>query len=287
MQIYVQEFKEFLKAVFEKQAYFSDLSPTNNVEVLDGIKSNATAFTVKASDIPVTINAYDKGANVGFGTGTGNTTRFGARKEIVYTDIDVPYQADWAIHEGIDRHTVNADLDAAVADRLALHAQAKVQAFDMSVAETLRGLDGAHEMTVGALTNESVTALFDQLDTYYTNNEAVGQKVAKVGPALYNAIVNHPLSTTSKNSTVDINGNEVRYFKGFEISKVPENRLGGLAAITYIKGIGKVFTGINTTRTIESEDFDGLALQGAGKYGSFVLGANEKAVVLVSSTPQG
>jgi len=45
------------------------------------------------------------------------------------------------------------------------------------------------------------------------------------------------------------------------------------------EGIGKAFTGINTARTIESEDFDGVALQGAGKAGEFILPDNKKAVV--------
>ena len=35
---------------------------------------------------------------------------------------------------------------------------------------------------------------------------------------------------------------------------------------------------INTARTIESEDFDGVALQGAGKAGEFILPDNKKAV---------
>ena len=52
----------------------------------------------------------------------------------------------------------------------------------------------------------------------------------------------------------------------------------------YIEGVAKAFTGINTARTIESEDFDGLALQGAGKAGEFILPDNKPAVVKVSFT---
>ena len=52
----------------------------------------------------------------------------------------------------------------------------------------------------------------------------------------------------------------------------------GDCCYAYIAGVGKAFTGINTTRTVESEDFDGLALQGAGKAGEYILPANKKAV---------
>lgn len=56
----------------------------------------------------------------------------------------------------------------------------------------------------------------------------------------------------------------------------------GEVCYAYITGVGKAFTGINTARTIESEDFDGVALQGAGKAGEFILVDNKKAVVKVT-----
>ena len=43
--------------------------------------------------------------------------------------------------------------------------------------------------------------------------------------------------------------------------------------------IGKAYLGISTSRTIESEDFDGVALQGAGKGGQWVSNDNQKAIV--------
>jgi hypothetical protein len=58
----------------------------------------------------------------------------------------------------------------------------------------------------------------------------------------------------------------------------------GECCYAYIEGVGKAFTGINTARTIESEDFDGVALQGAGKAGEYILPANKKAVVKVTVT---
>ena len=114
------------------------------------------------------------------------------------------------------------------------------------------------------------------------NIEAVGTKRAKVCADLYNAIVDHRLTTTSKGSVANIDENGVVKFKGFLIEEVPDDLFQtGEVAYVYIDGVGKAFTGINTARTIESEDFDGVALQGAGKAGEFILPDNKKAVCKV------
>src|SRR5690606_8989460 len=127
---YQQQFRQLLQAVFQSRAYFRDFFG-GNIEALDGVQHNETAFYVKTSDIPVVVGtAYDKGENVAFGTGTGSSTRFGERTEIIYTDTPVPYTWEWVYHEGIDRHTVNNDFQAAVADRLDLQAQAKIRKFN-------------------------------------------------------------------------------------------------------------------------------------------------------------
>src|SRR5690625_2520756 len=131
---YQPQFKELLQAVFQNRAYFRDFFG-GNIEALDGVQHNENAFNVKTSDIPVVVGTYDKGANVAFGTGTANSTRFGDRTEIIYTDTPVPYTWEWAIHEGIDRHTVNNDFNAAIADRLDLQAQAKIRKFNQQHSE--------------------------------------------------------------------------------------------------------------------------------------------------------
>ena len=94
------------------------------------MRENETAFYVKTSDIPVTVGTgYDKAATKAFGTGTGSSSRFGERKEIIYKDTPVNYSWGWNFHEGIDRHTVKNEFDVAVADCLELQAQAKTKAF--------------------------------------------------------------------------------------------------------------------------------------------------------------
>lgn len=281
---YQKQFKELLKAVYAKQAYFGEFFG-GGVEVLDGVTHNKTAFSIKTSDIPVVVGTeYNKGENIGFGTGTGSSTRFGNRTEIIYQDTDVPYDWEWVFHEGIDKHTVNADFESAVADRLDLQAQAKVQLFD-NKGGLFISKSADKTFALASISNDDVLKLFNQLSNAYVNMEAIGTKMAWVKPQLYNAIVDHPITTSAKHSSVNIDTNGLLNFKGFVIKEVPETKFqSGEIAYTSIVGVGKQFTGINTSRTIQSEDFDGVALQGAGKAGEFILPANKKAVIKVTST---
>lgn len=281
VRTYQKEFKGLLQAVYKKQAYFADFF-NGGIEALDGVQHNEAAFYVKTSDIPVVFaEGYSKDAAVAMGAGTGNTSRFGQRTEIIYTDTPVNYTWDWKFHEGIDRHTVNNGFDVAVADRLDLQAQAKTQMFNVKHSAFIASVAG-EEMTLAAYTNEAVLALFNELSKHFVNIHAVGEKIAKVGADLYNAIVDHALTTTGKGSAANIDTNGVVRFKGFTIEEIPEDVMQeGVVAYAYIKGVAKAFTGINTTRTIESEDFDGVALQGAGKAGEYIPEDNKKAVVKV------
>ena len=144
------------------------------------------------------------------------------------TNTPVNYGWGWNFHEGIDRHTVSNDLDAAIADWLELQARAKVSS------------------------------------------------------DLYNAIVDHPLTTSAKNSAASIDENGVVKFKGFLIQEIPDELFQtSECCYAYIEGVRKAFIGINTAQTIESEDFDGMAFQGAGKASEYTLPDNKKAVVKV------
>lgn len=279
---YQMEFKNLLQAVFKKQAYFADFFG-GGIEALDGVQHNETAFYVKTSDIPVVFgDAYSKDANTAMGTGTSNKSRFGERKEIIYVDTPVPYSWEWVFHEGIDRHTVNNNFEVAVADRLDLQAQAKTQYFNAKHSAFIAASAG-HSEALADYTADNVLALFNKLSKHYTNIHAIGEKVAKVNSDLYNAIVDHPLTTSAKGSAANIDANGVLKFKGFIIEEIPEDVLQeNVIAYTYIRGVAKAFTGINTARTVESEDFDGVALQGAGKAGEYIPEDNKKAVVKIT-----
>lgn len=56
---YQLDFKELLQAVFAVQAYFADFFG-GELEALDGVQENETAFYVKTSDIPVVIGTAYK-----------------------------------------------------------------------------------------------------------------------------------------------------------------------------------------------------------------------------------
>lgn len=282
VRTYQKDFKGLLQAVFKKQAYFADFFG-GGLEALDGVQHNETAFYVKTSDIPVVFgDAYSKDAATAFGAGTSNSSRFGQRTEIVYTDTPVNYSWEWVFHEGIDRHTVNNNFDVAVADRLDLQAQAKTQKFNAQHSKFIAQSAG-HTEQLTEYTADAVLALFNKLAKYYINIHAIGEKVAKVNADLYNAIVDHPLTTSAKGSAANIDSNGILRFKGFVIEEIPDDVMQeNVVAYTYIRGVAKAFTGINTARTIESEDFDGVALQGAGKAGEYIPEDNKKAVCKVT-----
>ena len=282
VRTYQKEFKGLLQAVFKKQSYFGDFFG-GGIEALDGVQHNETAFFVKTSDLPVVFgDGYNTDDAVAFGAGTGGTSRFGERKEIIYTDTPVNYSWGWVFHEGIDRHTVNNGFDVAVADRLDLQAQAKTQKFNAQHSKFIAESAG-HTEELSAYSADAVLALFNTLSKYFTNIHAIGERVAKVNSDLYNAIVDHPLTTTGKNSAARIDENGIVKFKGFVIEEVPTDVLqANVSAYVYIRGVAKAFTGINTARTVESEDFDGVALQGAGKAGEYIPEDNKKAVVKVT-----
>lgn len=286
---YTRQFRDLLQAVFNVQSYFGEFF-AGGLEALDGVSEAATAFTVKTSDIPVVVGTYNTGANIAFLARTANTTRFGPRTEIIYTNTDVPYTRNWAYHEGIDRFTVNNAMEAAIADRLELHAQAKTRLFNTWHSEFIAASAG-HTEALADYDEASIIDLFDKLAAYFVNIEAVGQKIALVNTTVYNKLVDSNLVKTDKNSTIQLNTNNLPMFKDFALRVIPDAMFtvaggtgaGTYAAYAFIAGIGKAFTGINTVRTIESEDFDGVALQGAGKAGEFIIDDNKKAVVKVTA----
>jgi len=206
---YQKEFKQLLQAVFAKQSYFADFFG-GSIEAIDGIQENETAFYVKTSDIPVVVGtAYKKDAAVAMGAGTGSTNRFGNRTEVIYTDVPVNYSWEWVFHEGIDRHTVNNDFDAAIADRLELQARAKTATFNSKHSLFISSAAGKFIAGGASITKDTVADIFAQLDAYYTDAEVVGARLAKVNSVVWNAIIDSGLATSSKGSTVNIDNNTI------------------------------------------------------------------------------
>lgn len=276
VRVYSKQFLQLLSTVYQAQSVFM---PTfGALQALDGVQNNATAFSVKTNDMAVVVGEYSTDANTAFGTGTAKSSRFGEMKEVIYADTDVPYTAGWAIHEGLDQMTVNNDLDAAVADRLNLQAQAKTRLFNVAMGQAL----AAAGTDLGAV--DDVNALFESAVEKYTDLEVIAPVRAYVTASVYNTIIDLPNVNTSKNSAVNIDTNGMVWFRGISITKVPTQYMGGKAVIFAPDNVARVFTGINIARTIQAIDFAGVELQGAGKYGTFILDDNKKAIF--TATPK-
>lgn len=276
VRVYSKQFLQLLSTVYQAQSVFMPTFGT--LQALDGVSNNAVAFSVKTNDMAVVVGEYSTDANTAFGTGTSNSSRFGEMKEVIYADTDVPYTANWAIHEGLDQMTVNNDLDAAVADRLNLQAQAKTRLFNVAMGKAL----SAAGTDLGTV--DDVNALFEEAVEKYTDLEVIAPVRAYVTATVYNAIIDLANVTTAKNSAVNIDTNGIMSFRGITITKVPTQYMGGKAVIFAPDNIARLFTGINIARTIQAIDFAGVELQGAGKYGTFILDDNKKAIF--TATPK-
>lgn len=271
VRLYQKQFIGLMQTVFGVQSTFT---PTfGALQALDGIQNNAIAFSVKANDVPVAVGTYNTDPNVAFGTGTSKSNRFGPMQEIIYGDIDVPYSFGWSFNEGIDQLTVNNDLNAAVADRLNLQAQAKTRLFNSKLGAYLVSSAAAD---LGAV--DDVNKVFEAASERYTDLEVVVPVRAYVTAEVYNAIIDHQLVTSSKGSAVNIDENGIMRFRDIIITKTPTRYMAGKSIIFAPDNIGRAFTGINVVRTIQSENFAGVALQGAGKAGQWISDDNRQAI---------
>ena len=284
IKIYTKEYAGMLQDIFEKKAYFMRAFG-GALQTKDGVKDNENFLELKTSDTDVVIQTYSTDANVGFGTGTGNTTRFGTRKEIKSVDTQVPYEAPMAIHEGIDDFTVNDIPAQVVAERLALHAVAWAEYADNLMGKALS--DQASETLTGELTEAGVTALFAEAHKKFVNNK-VSQSVnhvAYVTADVYNFLIDSGLATTGKQSSANIDNQTMFKFKGFVLVELPDDKFQkGEQALFVADNVGVAGIGVQVTRALDSEDFAGVALQGAGKYGKFIPTKNEKAILKAKLT---
>ena len=284
IKIYTKEYAGMLQDIFEKKAYFMRAFG-GALQTKDGVKDNENFLELKTSDTDVVIQTYSTDANVGFGTGTANTTRFGVRKEIKSVDTQVPYEAPMAIHEGIDDVTVNDIPAQVVAERLALHAVAWAEYADNLMGKALS--DQASETLTGELTEAGVTALFAEAHKKFVNNK-VSQSVdhvAYVTADVYNFLIDSGLATSGKQSSANIDNQTIFKFKGFVLVELPDDKFQeGEQALFVADNVGVAGIGVQVTRALDSEDFAGVALQGAGKYGKFIPTKNEKAILKATLT---
>lgn len=280
LKVYTKEFAKVLEDVYEAQQHF--MEPFGGaLQVVDGIKSSDTFMSLKVSDVEVTIQDYDTGEDVGFGSGTGNSTRFGERKEIKSIDKDIEFEKPLAIHEGVDSVTVNDDADEVIKERAAAHAEAWVEHINGFLSEAL-SKNAGKTLKATELSKEGVIAAFDEASKEFTNNK-VSKKVARyayVSPDVYNLLVNNGLTTSAKNSSVNIDDNALTMFKGFVIKEIADEYFQTSENIYFVaQNVGVAGVGIEIYRMLDSEDFAGVAIQSAAKYGKYVPEKNKKAIL--------
>ena len=281
VRVYTPQYTKMLSTIFNvKKAFEGALAP---IQTLDGVQYNSKAFLVKTNATPVVVGTYKTDANVVFGTGTGTGSRFGEMKEVIYADTEVNYDYSLAIHEGIDRYTVNNDLNAAVADRLRLHSEAQTREVNRRVGKFLSANAGETK-ELAKLDEANIQKLFNQVNVYVVNTEINAPIKCYLRAQLYNAIVDLTSTNKSKGSNVNIDNNGLLKYKNIELVETPEQYFeNNIVAIFSPDGIVIPFIGIETARTIEAQEFDGVKLQAAAKGGTFVLDDNKKAIIKVTS----
>ena len=281
VRVYTPQYTKVLSTIFGVQKAFAGaLAP---IQTLDGIQHNTKAFMVKTNNTPVVVGTYNADSTKVFGAGTGLGSRFGELKEVVYQDTEVNYDYTLAIHEGLDRFHVNNDLDVAVADRLRLHSEAQTREMNKNIGKFL-STNAGETKELAKLDEASIQKLFNQVNAYVTNTEINAPIKCYIRVQVYNAIIDMASTNKSKGSNINLDSNGLLKYKNIELIVVPEQYFeNNVVAIFSPDGIVIPFIGIETARTVEAEDFDGVKLQAAAKGGTFVLDDNKKAIIKVTS----
>lgn len=282
---YAKQFMGILPNLFTSETYFLRAFG-NKLQVKDGVKETDTFMDLKVSDTAdVTLQNYSTDPNVAFGTGTGNSSRFGPRKEIKSINKQVGYEKPLAIHEGIDDFTVNDMPEQVVAERLEKHGLAWAHYVDDLLGKVLS--EGASKTFSDSLNEAGVAKVFSDAHKLFVNNKVSRRIswVAYVNADVYDFLVDNKLTTSAKQSTANIETQDIKMFKGFILIELPETKFQkGEQVIFSADGVGIVGLGIQTARTFDSENFKGIALQGAAKYGKYLPEENKKAIAKAKLT---
>lgn len=289
IKLYTKQYAGMLQNIFESKSAFLRAFG-GEIQTIQGAEADSNFLNLKISDTDVVIQDYNTGENVGFGTGTGTSNRFGPRKEVKSVDLQVPFDTPLAIHEGIDSYTVNDIPDQVVAERLALHAVAWAENYDAVMSAELS--TNASDTLEGELTEEGVTKLFADARKIFVNNKVSNSIawVAYVNADVYNFLIDSKLATTSKNSSANVDEQSLYKFKGFILEELSDDKFQEGEQVYFVAdGVGVAGLGIPVARTMDSEDFAGVALQGAGKLGKYIPEKNKKAILkaTLTDTPAG
>jgi hypothetical protein len=280
IKLYTKQYAGMLPELFAKKSAFLR-SFGGTIQTIQGAEAKADFLDLKTTDTDVVIQAYSTDAAVAFGAGTGSTNRFGVRKEVKSTDVQVAFDTPLSIHEGIDSYTVNDIPEQVVAERLALHAVAWAEYYD-GVMSALLSTSASATLTETELSEAGVTAAFAEARKTFVNNSVSNSVawVAYISADVYNFLIDSKLATTDKNSSVNVDTQTMYKFKGFELVELPDAKFQtGENAYFVADGVGVAGVAIPVARTMDSEDFAGVALQAAGKLGKYIPTKNKKAIL--------
>lgn len=279
IKYYTKQFAGVLPTLFEKKTAFLR-SFGGLVQVKAGAEADVNFLVLKTTNSAVVIQNYSTDAAVAFEGGTGNSNRFGKRTEIKSVDTTVAYEKPLAIHEGVDNFTVNDIPEQVVAERLALHASSWAGHVDKLLGKAIS--DAASETLEAALTADGVTKLFADAHKKFVNNDVSENiaHVAYVNADVYNLLVDSGLTTTAKNSTVNIDNQTVEKFKGFVIVEMADSKMQADEVAYFVAdGVGVAGVGVQVARAMDSETFAGTLLQAAAQYGKYIPEDNKKAIL--------
>ena len=280
IKLYTKQYAGMLPELFAKKSAFLRAFG-GTIQTLQGAEADANFLNLKTTDTDVVIQAYSTGAAVAFGAGTGNTNRFGVRKEVKSTDTQVPFDTPLSIHEGIDSFTVNDIPEQVVAERLALHAVAWAEHYD-GIMSALLSTSASATLTETRLSEDGVTNAFAEAHKKFVNNNVSNSIawVAYVTADVYNFLIDSKLATTAKNSSANVDEQSLYKFKGFELAELPDAKFQTGDNVYFVAdGVGVAGVAIPVARTMDSEDFAGVALQAAGKLGKYIPDKNKKAIL--------
>ncbi|KAB5324038.1 capsid protein [Parabacteroides distasonis] len=283
---YTKQYVGMFPNIFSKKARFLSAFG-GTIQVVDGITDATVYMDLKISnDVDAVLQEYNTGENVAFGSGTGNSNRFGERKEIKSVNKQVNFDSPLAIHEGVDNFTVNDVPNQVIAERQAKHAEAWTEKFSQIASKALS--TAASETLSGTLNEDGLTKLFNDARKKLINNNVSKDIVwrAYVTADVYNLLVDSKLATTTKKSSVNIDENELYKFKGFVLEEYPDVYFQSGEQVYFVAdGVGQMGLGVQTSRALDATDFVGIVLQAAGKPAKYIPEKNAKAILKAKLSP--
>lgn len=288
--VYIQRYKEVVQSIIENRMYFQDLY--GEKDYIDGVQASQSMFTVSESpDLEnLKIGDYNKDPNVGMGTGTAKSSRFGDTQEVVYQQKAIPWRYDKAMSIGLDAMTVNESMTKAIKDVTVAINERWADYISEDTAVYLDGMvkSEGQKVKIDLEDDKGILEAFDNISQHYVNKRFRGVLKAKVTPKMYNAIVNHPITTTGKHSAVSIDDNRVAHFKGIQIEQYPEDiiktRDPNALGYVFVEGISKMVIGVEYARVVESVDYLGKKFQSALRYGFYTPEKHEEAVLRIETS---